>query len=595
MSEGTKRRLAAIVAADVAGYSRLVGADEEGTIDALRAHRRDLIDPDIETHNGRIANTAGDSLLLEFGSVVDAVRCAIAVQEGMYDRNSDIPSEKQIRFRIGVNLGDVVAEGDDLLGDGVNLAARLEGLSEPDGIALSDDAYRQIRDRLDVEWIDGGEHIVKNITRPVQIWRWLPKDHQSVLSEQTADEPLTLPNKPSIAVLPFENLSGDPEQEYFADGMTEDIITELSRFDDLFVNAGNSSFTYKGQHIDVKTVAEELGVRFVLEGSVRKSGQSVRVSVQLINGEDGNHVWAERYDGSIEDIFDLQEQLTRQVVGSIAPHITHAELERVGRGERVFDMAHELAWRAQDLRRASQRNRDPDMLDQAIALASQAVELNAKCGMAYQVLCMGNITKGLNRWGENPSKATDLAEEWANKYYAEMPNAYMAYNFLGLAQFRKGEFADADRNFRRAHDLNPNDAVVLWLWANCEARAGVLESAKEHAHLAIRLSSKRDIRLGAAYQALATAAYLENDVAGFQESAGMALQMMPYSVPMRALMVAYAAESGNQSLLDTNRDELIDTAPDFVASLFSGENKFFNRPEHMEMLLNGLRRAGFSD
>ncbi len=259
------------MAADVAGFSRLIGDDEEGTLRALRSHRGELIDPLLAEHGGRIANTAGDSLLLEFPSVVDAVRYSVAMQEGLAARNQDVEESKQIVFRVGIHIGDVVAEGDDILGDGVNVAARLESLSAPGDVVLSDDAYRQVRDRLDLVWQDDGEHEVKNIARPIRIWRWSPPDH---IAGAGASDPTAfpLPDKPSIAVLPFDNMSGDPEQEYFSDGITEDIITNLSRIRWLFVIARNSSFVFKGKAVDVRHVSRELGVRYVLEGSVRKAG-----------------------------------------------------------------------------------------------------------------------------------------------------------------------------------------------------------------------------------------------------------------------------------------------------------------------------------
>ena len=409
------------------------------------------------------------------------------------------------------------------------------------------------------------------------------------------DKPRSLTDRPSIAVMPFANMSGDQEQEYFSDGITEDVITKLSRFEDLFVIARNSSFTYKNQRADVKVVAQELGVRFILEGSVRKAGQRVRITAQLINGQDGSHIWAERYDGILEDIFNLQEQVTSQVVGSIAPHITLAEMERFGRGERVFDEDHGLAWRAQETRRRAMRRRDPSMLDRAVAMAIEAVEMNAKCGIAYQVICNGYYLKSLYRWGDDPSASNRRAEEWAKKYLSELPNSYKAYHYLGIARFRKGQYQDANRDFQLAHDLNPNDSAILWFWASCEARAGAFESAKEHAHMAIHLSSKKDNRIGNAYGALATAAFIEKDDAAFEEWAGKAIQSMPYHPTCRALMIAYAAGTGNQSLVDTHRDELMRNTPDFIHSLFRGENQLLQQPEHMEILLNGLRKAGLSE
>ncbi len=320
------RRLAAIVAADIAGYSRLIGQDEEGTLRALRAHRTELIDPLIEQHGGRIANTAGDSLLLEFASAVDAVRCAIAFQKGMAERNVGIEWDRSIVFRIGINVGDVVAQGGDLLGDGVNVAARLEGLCEPGSLCLSATAYEYISGNVDADFIDGGKHEVKNIARPVHVWRWSKTSRQAAPTASTVSQALPLPDKPSIAVLPFDNMSRDPEQEYFSDGVAEDVITALSRLHWLFVISRNSTFIYKGAAVDVKRIGHELGVRYVLEGSVRKAGQRVRVTAQLVEVETGHHVWADKYDRELDDIFAIQDDIVTNIVGSIDSELRASEI-----------------------------------------------------------------------------------------------------------------------------------------------------------------------------------------------------------------------------------------------------------------------------
>jgi TolB-like protein len=310
------RRLAAILAADVAGYSRLIGADEGGTLQALKAIRAELIDPSIAAHNGRLVKTTGDGLLVEFSSVVDALHCATEVQAGMAERNAAVPTEKRIEFRIGINVGDIVAEEGDIFGDGVNVAARLEGLAQPGGICVSARVQEDATGKLDLAFEDLGEQALKNIARPVRAFRIATGTVSATVRETPA---LALPDKPSIAVLPFQNMSGDPDQEYFADGMVEEIITALSRIRWLFVIARNSSFTYKGQAVDVKRVGHELGVRYVLEGSVRKVGQRVRITGQLIDAATGSHLWADRFDGSLEDIFQLQDQVAISVAGVIEP------------------------------------------------------------------------------------------------------------------------------------------------------------------------------------------------------------------------------------------------------------------------------------
>ena len=320
--------LAAILAADVAGYSRLMGADEEGTHERLKALLRDLVNPKITEHSGRIVKNTGDGLLADFSSAVNAVRCAVEVQRALIDREPKVPEMSRIRFRIGINLGDVIVEEHDIFGDGVNIAARLETLAEPGGICISRVVRDQVRDRLDYTFEDLGEQQVKNIARPVRVYR--VRDHAVPSGQSSPPSPqqLALPEKPSIAVLPFQNMSGDPEQEYFADGMVEEIITALSRIRWLFVIARNSSFTYKDQSPDVKQVGRELGVRYLLEGSVRKVGQRVRITGQLIDAITGTHLWGDRFDGTLEDIFELQDKVALSVAGVIEPTVQAAEIRR---------------------------------------------------------------------------------------------------------------------------------------------------------------------------------------------------------------------------------------------------------------------------
>jgi adenylate cyclase len=326
------RKLAAILVSDVVGYSRLAGSDEDRILARLRALRSDLIDPIIAVHNGRVVKRTGDGAIVEFRSVVDAVRCAIEVQNGMVERNAGLPPERRIEFRVGVHLGDVVEESDgDLMGDGVNIAARLEGIAKPGAICLSEDAYRQVKSRLDLPVSDLGAIQLKNIAEPVRVYSLEVSLPAPVKHAPRAPEPsarLALPDKPSIAVLAFQNMSGDPEQEYFADGVVDEIITGLSRIKWLFVIARNSSFIYKGKAVDERQVGRELGVRYVLEGAVRKAGDRVRITAQLLEAETGAHLWADRYDGKLEEVFDLQDQITEKVVGVVEPSLQQSEIER---------------------------------------------------------------------------------------------------------------------------------------------------------------------------------------------------------------------------------------------------------------------------
>ena len=322
----TERKLAAILAVDVAGYSRLMSHDEEGTLRRLKAHLGDLVEPQIAAHRGRIVKRTGDGLLVDFASAVEAVRCAIAIQSGMVDRNRATPEDSRIEFRIGINLGDVIIEGEDLYGDGVNIAARLEGIAEPGAIFVSRAVRDSVRDKLEVALEDLGEQSLKNIARPVRVFRIGRTGAPPVAS------PSPTPDKPSLAVLPFANMSGDAEQEYFSDGMTEDLITDLSKVSALFVIARNSSFAYKGKAVKVQEIGRELGVRFVLEGSIRKVGNRVRVTAQLVDAGSGGHLWADRFDRDLTDIFATQDEVVQKIVSALAVKLTRGEERRLRRG-----------------------------------------------------------------------------------------------------------------------------------------------------------------------------------------------------------------------------------------------------------------------
>ena len=372
--------LTAILAADVAGYSRLIGADEEGTLAQLKAFRKTLVDPTIAKHRGRIVKTTGDGMLVEFASAVDAARCAVEVQRGMAGENTEIPQAKRIEFRIGIHLGDIIIDDNDIFGDGVNIAARLESIAVPGGISISRAVHDQVRDRINVCFDDKGEIALKNIARPVQVFAISGAKESKTTVSPESKPALALPDKPSIAVLPFTNMSGDPEQDYFADGMAEDIITALSHFKALFVIARNSSFTYKGRAVDVKQVGRELGVRYVLEGSVRKAENRVRITGQLVDTATGAHLWADRFDGGLGDIFDLQDQVTESVVGAIAPAVEKAEIERAKRKPTESLDAYALYLRglARFYQYASRQAND-----EALRLFNSAIELDPDFASAY--------------------------------------------------------------------------------------------------------------------------------------------------------------------------------------------------------------------
>src|ERR1700732_1156984 len=373
-----QRRLAAILAADVAGYSRMMGADEEGTLAALKELRRELADPKIKEHRGRIVKTTGDGLLVEFASVVDAVRCAVEVQQEMAERNVGVPEEQRIQFRIGINLGDIIKDGRDVYGDGVNVAARLEALATPGGICVSRVVRDQVRDKLGFAFDDRGEQQVKNIARPVGVCDVNMAGETMILTpDSAARAPLLLPDKPSIAVLPFQNMSGDPEQGYFADGMVEEITTALSRFKWLFVIARNSSFTFKGKAVDVKEVGRRLGVRYVLEGSVRKAAGKVRITGQLIDAVTGAHIWVDRFERNLTDVFALQDEVTVAVVTAVQPKLLQTEIALATRRRPENLTAYDFYLRALPQFYLATR----EGVAETIRLAHRALELDPRFGL----------------------------------------------------------------------------------------------------------------------------------------------------------------------------------------------------------------------
>jgi adenylate cyclase len=480
------RRLAAILAADVAGYSRLMGADEEGTHERLKAHLQELVDPKITQHHGRVVKSTGDGLLAEFASVVDAVRCAVTVQQAMVERNTDFPSDQRLELRIGINLGDVIIDDQDIFGDGVNVAARLEALAEPGGISVSRVVRDQVRDKLDVAFEDRGEQQVKNIARPVHVYR-IP-----VAGNAPAKGPLPLPEKPSIAVLPFANMSGDPEQEYFADGMVEEIITALSRIRWLFVIARNSSFTYKGQAVDVKQVGRELGVRYVLEGSVRKAGNRVRITGQLIDAATGAHLWADRFDGSLEDVFELQDKVATSVAGVIEPALQAAETSRLANRPTADLSAYDAYLRAFAIVMSS-----VDQIPEALRLLEQAIERDADYGPALAwaaICCMRLCQDGTSTDREADSrKGVDYAHR-ALRVAGDDPVA-LANAAFALAYF--GEDLDAMTALAdRALSINPNFARGWFISGYIRFWAGDLDAAIARGENALRLSPRGRVGVG---------------------------------------------------------------------------------------------------
>jgi TolB-like protein/class 3 adenylate cyclase len=479
------RRLAAILAADVAGYSRLMGEDEEGTHERLRAHLRELVDPKIEEHRGRIVKNTGDGLLAEFPSVVDAVRCAVEVQRGMIDRNGDMPEDRRIRFRIGINLGDVIVEDRDIFGDGVNVAARLEALAEPGGICVSRVVRDQVRDKLAFSFEDMGEQSVKNIARPVRVYAWRPEAvadlssatvPHAVSNSQTAAAP-----RLSIVVLPFANLSNDPEQQYFADGITEDLTTDLSRIPDMIVISRNTAFTFQNKRVDTKQIGRELCVRYVLEESVRRSGNRVRVNAQLIDADADAHLWAERFDGDTSDLFSLQDEVTSRIAVTLDLELIGAEAARPTDHPDALDYV--FRGRAVGLK--------PDSRDshaEAISLFEHALSLDPQTVEAKGYLA-GSLASRVIA-GLSPSRATDIAraEELTRQVLAASPRSAVAHWAKGQVLRAQRRHVEAIPEYEAAIASNRNWVGALHALAQCKLFAGAIDETIPLVEQAIRLS-----------------------------------------------------------------------------------------------------------
>ncbi|MFZ0174764.1 MAG: tetratricopeptide repeat protein, partial [Pseudolabrys sp.] len=483
VDDRVERRLAAILAGDVAGYSRLMGADDEGTLHALKIHRKQLIDPKITEHRGRIVKTTGDGILVEFVSVVDAVRCAVDIQRGMAERNTDVPADKRIQFRIGINVGDIIIDGGDIFGDGVNVAARLETLADPGGIMVSSVVHDQVRDKLSFGFEDMGEQVVKNIARPISVHRIQLAQAAKSDSTEKRTESATA-DRPSIAALPFVNMSGDPEQEYFADGITEDIITGLSKLRWFFVIARNSSFAYKGKAVDVKRAARELGVRYILEGSVRKGGNRVRITAQLIDAATGNHIWADRYDGELADVFALQDEITKKVVAAIEPKLLEAEaLRSQSRSAEDLDAwemvihANSLFWRMTD----SEGTAAIDMLERAIKRFPNYAP--AYSMLAFMLLVSSHLIVTPSM-GHQLARAPELGARAAELDDSD-PWAHLA---LGYVAFMQRRMAESTAEFQRALQLNPNFAAAHGYLGWALSFDGQSDNAMVHLQEALRMS-----------------------------------------------------------------------------------------------------------
>jgi adenylate cyclase len=584
-----ERRLAAILAADVAGYSRLMGADEEGTLAALKAHMRAVVNPKITEHRGRIVKTTGDGLLVEFASIVDAVRCAVDIQRQMGERNAVVPTDRRIEFRIGLNVGDIIIDDKDIYGDGVNIAARLEALAEPGGICVSRVVRDQVRDKLDFSFEDMGERQVKNIARPVRTHRVRldsPIDGPSGAAVATTGSARPLPQKPSIAVLPFANMSGDAEQEYFSEGITEDIITNLSHNHAFFVISRSTSFTFKGPAVDVGKIGRELGVRYVLEGSVRRAGNRVRITAQLIEAASGHHLWADRYDRELADVFAVQDEISRSITGAIAPGIIAAEIRLAQCKDAdqldAWDRMVRAHWHIRRFTRVD--------LAEARRLLEEAIELDRTNSMAYADLAFARHFEAVFGWGDGPAESHARLGEAARNAVAADDSDAMAHTALAIFDLFSGRHEEGRRRLQRALELNPNSEFARGYLGGSYAFGGDYEAALPNLEEAIRLSPRSQLLVlwyvCEGWAAL-TAERHEEAVA-FAERAREANPEFP---DIYAVLASSYGHLGNAAAAGAALDQLQQFMPGLTAS-DERLSRPFARESDRERFLEGLRKAG---
>lgn len=578
------RRLSAILAADMVGFSRLVGADEEGTLGRQKRHRKELIDPQIAEHGGRIVKTMGDGLLVEFASVVDALNCAIAVQTGMGEREADVAEDSRIRYRVGINLGDIMVDGDDILGDGVNIAARLEGLAEPGGICLSDWAYGLVAGRFFGQFTDMGNQRVKNIETPIRVWRW----SAGAAAPAARPEASEAPDKPSVAVLPFDNMSGDPEQDFFADGMAEDLITELSRMPWFYVIARNSSFTYKGRAVDIKQAGRDLGAAYVLEGSVRKAGNRLRITAQLIDSATGAHIWADRYDREIADIFDIQDEITRAIIAAITPEFVSAEVRKTRRK----DPAQLSAWECVMRGRAHIWKMSREDGAAARRLFEQAMELAPGSGLGAADLALVHLYEAFYAWSADRAASFKAMLETAQAAAEADENDPMALTILAVAELFSCDFDAALESVERALAVSPHFAAAIGVRGAVLACSDEPDLAISAVKKAVRLSPQ-DGFLPFWYMALWWAYHAVQD---YEEAAALArrgLRAAPGNPSLRrqlavSLHMLGDADAAGNALAEYLR--LMPRATVADARYIPSKNR-----QHLERFLDALRELGLPE
>jgi TolB-like protein/class 3 adenylate cyclase len=591
-SERVERRLAAVLAADVAGYSRLMGRDEEGTLAQLKSLRKTLVDPCIATHRGRIVKTTGDGMLVAFASAVDAARCAIEIQRGMAGQNADVPQDTRLEFRIGIHVGDIIIDDNDIFGDGVNIAARLEGIAEPGGVCISDDAQRQVRGKVEFGFDDMGPQSLKNISEPMRAWRMRLDGNAAAPAKAAAESApaLALPEKPSIAVLPFQNMSGDPEQEHFADGMVEDIITGLSRSKALLVIARNSSFTYKGKAVDIKQVGRELGVRYVLEGSVRKSGNRVRITGQLIDAATGAHLWADRFDGLLDDIFDLQDRVASSVIGAISPQLERAEIERAQRKPTESLQAYDYYLRA--LAASYRFTREANL--EIIELTRAASAVDPQFALPYALAVFSFTQRKAFGWNTNiADEISETRRLAARAIELDRDDArVLAMAGFGLC-YVVGEVEEAAVLLARAIQLDPNLVLARTWMGWTKVYLGDTDGAIEQLEVALRVNPLDPLR-----HTISTAMAYAHFFAGRNDEASAlatdVVRQQPNFVPGQRIMMACHAVAGR---IDEARQACAAALRIDPTQRISVSNARapFRRPQDIDRLEQGFRIAGMPE
>ncbi|ASJ61898.1 adenylate/guanylate cyclase domain-containing protein (plasmid) [Sinorhizobium meliloti] len=583
--ESIRRRLAAILAADAVGYSRLMERDEKSTHTLLMARWKEVLEPLVGIHQGRVFKRTGDGVLVEFGSAVNAVECAAALQQAMAAANRDLPEDRAIVLRVGVNLGDIMVEDSDLFGDGVNVAARIEALADPGGVAISDGIHEYVHGRTDIDFVDSGYHEVKNIERPVHIWTWSPKDRAREPPNIAAEPPPQLPAKPSIAVLPFDNMSGDPEQGYFADGITEDIITDLSKVSGLFVIARNSSFAYKGKTPDIRKVSRELGVRYVLEGSVRRAANRIRINAQMIDGATGGHLWAERYDRGLEDIFAVQDEVTRTIVNALRVKLTAGEEERRESRGKVDPEAYDLLVRSRQA--ILQFNALSSM--EARRMLHRVLEIDPGMAAAHASLSIIALTDFINQWNgatpDNLTQALGLAQEAIDTDGSEPQGHYT----LALALSWMRRLDEAEHAAERAIELDPNSANAYTALGTIRDFQGRHEEALALYTRAHRLDPQFDLSLHFQGRALLNLGRFDEAEVAFKRR----LLLAPRSDMTRFYLACLYGRTGRHEEARGYWREVLGVNPSFSVDHLRRSLPYHD-PHLMDRLVEGLREAGVS-